>query len=109
MDGDTMPDSATCSTPTTKDTMSNLTKLLADTDMIAVGSVPVTAGLADMADADGKVVLFVRDMPEGRSLFMGMTLYGEVSRMYQLDYSAWEDTILKMTTDVTVHNMGDNE
>lgn len=110
MVGATTPTSGTSFIPTTKDTMTTtLNDLLADTDMIAVGSVPLKPGIADYADSDGKAVMFVRDMPEGRSLFLGLSLYGEISRMYELDYAAWEDTMLKMTTDVTVHNMGDKE
>lgn len=89
--------------------MTNLNSLLADSDMLAVGSVPITTQDPEFLDADNKAVLFVRDMPEGRSLFLGLSLYGEIARMYQLDYSAWEDTMIKMMADVTVSDMGGNE
>lgn len=76
-------------------------------DMIAVGSIPIHPGVLDYADADGKVVLYVQDAEEGRSLFMSISMYGEFSRTYEVRYDDFAEVVTKMMGEVTMHNADD--
>lgn len=76
-------------------------------DMIAVGSIPIHPGVLDYADAEGKIILWVKDEEEGRSLYMSIEMYGELSRAYEVRYDDWERTVAKMIGDVGMHNSDD--
>jgi len=64
--------------------MTTIDDLKSDADMLTVGTVPLHPGVLDYADTDGKIILFVRDQEEGRSLFMAIEMYGELGRMYEV-------------------------
>lgn len=87
--------------------MTTLTDMRAEADMIALGTVPIHPGVVDYQDAEGKIVLFVRDCEEGRSLYMGVEMYGEISRLYEVQWSDWVPVMTKMMGDVVMHNMDD--
>lgn len=78
-----------------------------DNEMIAVGSVPLNTGMLDYADAEGKIILWVRDEREGRSLYITFEMYGEISRAYSVRYEDFADVVTKVMGDVTIHNMTD--
>lgn len=76
-------------------------------DMIAVGRIALHPGVLDYADADGKVVLYVQDSDEGRSLFMSISMYGEFSRTYEVRYDDFADVVTRMMGQVTLANAED--
>lgn len=75
--------------------------------MISVGSIPLNPNVLDYEDANGKVVLYVQDSEEGRSLFMSMSLYGEFARTYEVRYDDFADVVTRMMGQVTMHNVED--
>lgn len=77
------------------------------TDMIAVGSIPIHPGVVDFQDTEGKVILWVKDEEEGRSVYLGIEMYGVVDRAYEVRYSDFENVITKMMGDVIMHNAED--
>lgn len=85
--------------PTTEDMTTN--------EMIAVGTVPIHPGVLDYSDAKGKVVLFVRDQEEGRSIFLGVELYGMVDRLYEVRYDDWEAVVTRMIGQVGSYSLND--
>lgn len=87
--------------------MTTTEDLMAANGLIAAGTVQIHPGLADYEDAKGKIILFVRDMDEGRSLFMGVEMYGEISRLWEVRYDDWEKVVVKMTGDVVIRNADD--
>lgn len=76
-------------------------------DMIAVGAIPIHPGVADFADADGRVVLWVKDEEEGRSVYMSISMYGEMSRTYEVRYDDFAETVTKVMGEVVMHNAED--
>lgn len=76
-------------------------------DMIAVGSIPIHPGVLDYADAEGKIILYVRDEEEGRSVYMSISMYGELSRAYEVRYDDFERVVTKMIGDVVLSNSED--
>ena len=84
-----------------------MTDLKTDYDMIAVGAIPIHPGVLDFKDAEGKVVLFVRDEEEGRSVFMGVKMYGEIDRLYEVRYQDFEEIITKMMGEVIMADAED--
>ena len=87
--------------------MTTIDDMLAEAEMISVGTVPIHPGVLDYQDAQGKVILFVRDNDEGRSIYMGVEIYGEISRLYECRWDDWVPVITKMAGDVTMHNHDD--
>ena len=87
--------------------MTEMSDLLTEADMITLGTVPIHPGVIDYKDAEGKIILFVRDCDEGRSLFMGVEMYGEISRLYEVQWNDWVPVMTKMMGDVVMHNMDD--
>jgi hypothetical protein len=85
--------------------MTSTNDLMTDAGMISVGAVPIHPGVQDYADTGGKVILFVREEAEGRSLFLSIEMYGEISRMYEVRYADWEGVVTKMTGDLMVHDL----
>jgi hypothetical protein len=81
--------------------------LLAENDMVAVGTVPIHPGVLDYEDSGGKIILFVRDYDEGRSLFLGVEMYGDMARLYEVRYDDWADVITKMAGDVILADADD--
>lgn len=77
------------------------------TDMISVGRIPIHPGVADFADTNGHVVLWVKDEDEGRSLYMTIEMYGEISRAYEVRYDDFADVVTKMMGQVAIHNVED--
>lgn len=88
--------------------MTTMDDMMATNEMLAVGTVPIHPGVMDYKDANGKIVLFVREQEEGRSLFMSIEMYGELSRTYEVRYEDWEPVILKMAVDLTAHDLTHN-
>lgn len=76
-------------------------------DMIAVGSIPIHPGVLDYADTDGKIILWVKDEDEGRSVYMSISMYGEVSRAYEVRYDDFEGVVTKLMGDVIMANAED--
>jgi len=76
-------------------------------DMIAVGAIPIHPGVTDFADADGRVVLWVKDEEEGRSVYMSISMYGEMSRTYEVRYDDFAETVTKVMGEVVMHNAED--
>lgn len=66
------------------------------TDMIAVGSIPIHPGVLDYEDAKGKIILWVKDEEQGRSVYLGVEMYGVVDRAYEVSYADFENVITKM-------------
>lgn len=87
--------------------MTTIDDLLAEHEMISVGTIPIHPGVVDYQDAKGKIILFVRDNDEGRSLYMGVELYGEMARLYETRWDDWSAVVTKMNGDVTMHNFDD--
>lgn len=87
--------------------MTTLDEMKTQADMIAVGTVPIHPGVLDYNDTKGKIILFVRDEEEGRSVFMGVETYGEISRLYECRWDDWSAVITKMQGDVVMHNQED--
>ena len=77
------------------------------TDMIATGVIPLNPGVLDYADSDGKVILWVKDEEEGRSVYMSISMYGEMVRTYEVAYADFENVVTKMMGDVIMANMND--
>lgn len=65
-------------------------------NMIAVGSIPIHPGVLDLAGTDGKIILFVHDNDEGRSVRLGVEMYGHLDRLYEVRYEDFENVITKM-------------
>ena len=76
-------------------------------DMISVGSIPLNPNVLDYKDAEGKIILYVQDSEEGRSLFISMSLYGEFARTYEVRYDDFADVVTRMMGQVTMHNVED--
>lgn len=64
-----------------------------ESTMIAVGSIPLNPGMLDLADAEGKIVLWVKDEDEGRSVYLAVEMYGVVDRAYPVAYADFEKVI----------------
>lgn len=77
-------------------------ELKASQDMLAVGAIPIHPGVVDYADTDGKIILYVRDEEEGRSCYISIEMYGELSRTYEVRYEDFEAMITKMMIDVAM-------
>lgn len=76
-------------------------------DMIAVGTIPLRTGVLDFEDADGKIILWVKDEEEGRSVYLGVQMYGVVDRAYEARYEDFENVITKMMGEVIMANADD--
>jgi len=76
-------------------------------NMIATATIPMNPSVLDFADAEGKIVLWVKDEEEGRSVYMGVKMYGEIDRVYEVQYDAFERVITKMMGDVIMYNADD--
>ena len=76
-------------------------------EMIAVGSIPIHPGIIDYEDAHGKVILWVKDEEQGRSLYMGIEMYGEVGRVYEVRYDDWARVATDVLAGVAMHNAND--
>lgn len=87
--------------------MTTTESLYEQVDMITVGTVPLNPAAYTDPDAKGKIVLFVRDGEDGRSAFMGVEMYGQLDRLYEVNYDDWAKTITRMTGDVVMHNHDD--
>ena len=77
------------------------------TDMISVGRIPLHPGLLDYNDAEGHVVLYVRDEEEGRSVYISIERYGEMSRAYEVRFDDFENVITRMLGEGTLANHND--
>lgn len=75
--------------------------------MIAVGTMPLSPGMLDFQDADGKAILWVKDEREGRRVYITFEMYGEMTRAYEVRYEDFANVVTKMMGDVTMHNMTD--
>lgn len=78
-----------------------------ETGYISVGAIPIHPGVLDYADTDGKIILYVKDEEEGRSVYMAIAMYGEVSRTYEVRYDDFAETVTKVMGEVTIHNSED--
>lgn len=83
------------------------TRMTEPQEMLAVGAVPLHPGVLDYADAEGKIILFVRDEEEGRSLFMSVQMYGELTRAYEVRWDDWADVVTKMMAKVEMADSND--
>lgn len=77
------------------------------TDMVAVGTIPLNPGVLDYEDAEGKIILWVKDEEEGRSVYLGIEMYGVVDRAYEVRYDDFENVITKMMGEVIMANAND--
>ena len=75
--------------------------------MISVGSIPLNPNVLDYKDAEGKIILWVKDEEEGRSVYLSIGMYGEVSRTYEVRYDDFADVVTRMMGQVTMHNVED--
>lgn len=88
--------------------MTTIDDLMAEHSMIAVGMVPLNPDVLDFKDAEGKIILYVQDsVDDGRLLFLSISLYGELSRTYEVKWEDWAPTVTKMMGDVVMHNHDD--
>lgn len=78
-----------------------------ETGYISVGAIPIHPGVLDYADTDGKIILYVKDEEEGRSVYMAIAMYGEVSRTYEVRYDDFAETVTKVMGEVTLYNSED--
>jgi hypothetical protein len=78
-----------------------------ENEMVAVGAVPIHPGVLDYADANGKIILYVKDEEEGRSLFMSIEMYGELTRAYEVRWDDWANTVSKMLAKVELADSTD--
>lgn len=75
--------------------------------MITAKTIPINPGVLDYKDAEGKIVLFVRDEAEGRSMYMGLELYGVIDRLWEVNYADWEDVAVRTIAAVSIHDSKD--
>ena len=75
--------------------------------VIAAGTIPLHPGVDDYRDAKGKVVLFVEDNDQGRSLYMGIEAYGTTPYTYEVRYDDFADIVTRLMVDVATANAGD--
>lgn len=81
--------------------MPTIDEMKAEVDMISVGTMALNPkSLIDFEDAKGKIVLFVRDGEDGRSMFMGVEMYGVLDRLYEVDYDTWAGVAARMAGEV---------
>lgn len=76
-------------------------------DTISVGTIPLNPGMLDYEDAEGKIILWVKDDEEGRSVYLGVKMYGVVDRAYAVRYEDFENVITKMMGEVIMANAED--
>lgn len=76
-------------------------------DMLAVGAIPIHPGVLDYSDAEGKVILYVQESDQGQSLFMSISMYGELSRTYEVRYDDFADVVTRMMGQVSIANADD--
>lgn len=76
-------------------------------EMIAVGTIPLNPNVLDFADAEGKIILYVRDEEQGRSVYLSVSMYGELTRTYEVRYDDFAEVITRMMGKVTMHNVDD--
>lgn len=77
------------------------------TEMISVGTIPLNPNVIDYEDAEGKVILWVKDEEEGRSVYMSIGMYGQVTRTWEVRYDDFANVITRMMGEVTMHNVED--
>lgn len=77
------------------------------TEMISVGAIPLNPNVLDYKDAEGKVILWVKDEEEGRAVYLSISMYGEVTRTYEVRYDDFVDTTTRMMGEVMMHNVED--
>ena len=87
--------------------MTTIDEVAQSESTITAGTIPLHPGNRDYAEAKGKVVLWVKDEDEGRSLYMGFEAYGNVPYVYEVRYDDWADIITRMMGDVILHNADD--
>lgn len=87
--------------------MPTIEQMRAEVDMLSVGTIPLHPGSMEFADSNAKIILFVRDGEDGRSLFLSTELYGQLSRMYEVRYEDWAGVVTKMLAQVELHNSED--
>lgn len=75
--------------------------------MISVGTIPLNPNVLDFKDTDGKIILWVKDEEEGRSVYMSIGMYGELTRTFEVRYDDFADVITRMMGEVTMHNAED--
>lgn len=75
--------------------------------MVAVGSIPINPGMLDLADAEGKIILWVKDEDEGRSVYLAVEMYGVVDRAYPVAYADFEKVITDVMGKVIMADAGD--
>lgn len=83
----------------------NIETIKADYDMLTVGTIPLNPDIRDYDDANGKLIMFVRDEVEGRSLYMGLELYGEVSRLWEVRYDDFAQVVGSITMDIALRDI----
>lgn len=74
---------------------------------ITAGTIPFHPGVPEYRDADGKVIMWVKDDDEGRSLFLGVEAYGEISAVTELRYDDWVDVVSRMMGTVIMQDSTD--
>lgn len=87
--------------------MTTIDEIASKPAVITAGTIPLNPNVGDYADAKGKIVLFVQDEDEGRSIYMGIETYGEMPCVYEVRYDDWADIVSRMAADVVMNDADD--
>ena len=74
---------------------------------ITTGTVPLNPAVREYAEADGNVVMYVRDGDSGRSLYLGIKAFGAVTNVYEFSYDDFLDVFVRMQSDVILNDAED--
>ena len=74
---------------------------------IAAGTIPLHPGVEDYRDAKGKVILWVKDTDQGRSIYMGIETYGDIPCVVEVRYDDFADVVTRMMGTVTMSDSND--
>lgn len=74
---------------------------------ITIGTVPFNPAVREYAEADGNVVMYVRDSDSGRSLYLGIKAFGAVTNVYEFSYDDFLDVFVRMQSDVILNDAED--
>lgn len=72
--------------------------------VITAGTVPIHPSIVS---GSGKVLLFVQDGEDGRSLFIGVETFGEKAALFEVEYDQFVQVYSQMVSDVIIEDAGD--
>ena len=76
-------------------------------ETLTAGTIPFHPGVKEYEGLDGKVMLYVRDNDEGRSLYMAIGMQGVFPYVYEVRYDDFADVISRMQAEVIMTDADD--